>query len=159
MPRAQDVGVATEFECVTDLPVSPQVAFELSLSIELHLASMAKSGERAIGGLRAGQLGLGQEVTWRARHFGLPWRMTSRITALEPPTRFVDEQVRGPFSRFRHEHLYEPTESGTRMTDRVLFAAPFGIVGRAVERLVLNRYLRHLIEARNEFLTTEATRA
>lgn len=49
--------------------------------------------------------------------------MTSRITALEAPGRSVDEQVRGPFARFRHEHRFQPSAVGTRMVDDVTLRA------------------------------------
>ncbi|MET1051075.1 MAG: SRPBCC family protein, partial [Mycetocola sp.] len=92
-------------------------------------------------------------VTWRAWHFGVPLRMTSRITALNPPHSFTDEQVRGPFRSFRHEHEFRPSGAGTLMVDRVSFAAPFGVLGRVVERLVLASYMKRLIERRNTFLS------
>ena len=96
---------------------------------------------------------MGQEVTWRAWHFGLPIRMTSRITEMQAPHYFVDEQVRGPFLRFRHVHEFSAVPAGTVMVDRIDFAAPFGLLGRLAEKLVLARYLRKLIETRNQHLT------
>ncbi|MFE6966403.1 SRPBCC family protein [Agromyces sp. NPDC057679] len=91
-------------------------------------------------------------MTWRARHLGLVWRMTSRITELERPRRFVDEQVRGPFHAFRHVHRFEPAgDRATLMIDEVAFSAPFGPIGRLAE-LVLGPYLRGLIERRNRHL-------
>ncbi|WP_116995423.1 SRPBCC family protein [Desertimonas flava] len=146
------------FTAETLLPVDAETAFDLSLSIDVHAASFRSSGEQAIGGVRAGTIGLGEFVTWRARHFGVMWTMTNAITSWERPTRFVDEQRRGPFKSFRHEHRFEPAEHGTTLIDHVEFEAPFGPIGRLVERLVLGRYLRHLIEVRNAFLVTEATR-
>ena len=140
------------------MPVDPTTAFDLSLSIDAHLGSFEGSGEQAIGGVTAGVIGLGEFVTWRARHFGITWTMTSTITEWDRPFRFVDEQRKGPFRSFRHEHVFEPVEHGTRLMDHVEFEAPFGLLGRAVERLVLARYLRHLIDVRNTFLVTEATR-
>lgn len=67
---------------------------------------METSGEQAIGGVTSGSIALGETVTWRARHFGIWFTMTSRITSLERPNRFVDEQVRGPFRSFHHEHVF-----------------------------------------------------
>jgi len=90
-------------------------------------------------------------VTWRAWHFGVPWTMTSRIVQLERPTSFTDEQVRGPFARFRHEHVFTETDGGTEMLDRVSFDAPFGSVGRVVE-VGLGPYVRRLIERRDTYL-------
>src|SRR5438445_10172769 len=103
---------------------------------------MAPSRERVIGGTTSGVLGLGDEVTWAGRHFGVTWKMTSRITELDRPRWFVDEQVRGPFAWFRHEHAFEDVGTATRMTDVVTFRAPLGPVGWAAERVVLDRYLR-----------------
>ncbi len=116
---------------------------------------MAASGERAVAGTTTGTIGLGETVTWRARHFGVVWRMTSAITALEAPHRFVDEQVRGPFARFRHEHRFERSADGTRMVDEITFRAPLGPLGRIAERVALARYLPRLITERNAALRAE----
>ena len=82
--------------------------------------------------------------------------MTSRITAMEAPDYFVDEQVNGPFKRFRQEHEFKEDSAGTVMIDRIEFEAPFGPLGRLVEKLVLARYLRNLIETRNRFLVMDS---
>lgn len=144
-------------EVVTDLPVPPDRAFALSLDVGAHERSLAETGERIVGGVRSGRIGLGETVTFRARHLGVVWRLTSRITALSEPERFVDEQIRGPFAAFRHEHLFAPTSSGCRMTDRITFRAPFGPLGRVAERLVLARHLERTIRTRNAALARELT--
>ncbi|MBG6239722.1 ligand-binding SRPBCC domain-containing protein [Mycetocola sp. CAN_C7] len=144
--------MAVSFECSTESMLAVDRLFDLSRDITAHTESMRASRERAVGGVRSGLIGLGQEVTWRAWHFGLPLRMTSRITEMDAPHRFTDEQVRGPFTYFRHEHLFHRHGAGTLMIDRVSFAAPLGFLGRAAERLVLARYMRRLIEHRNSFL-------
>ena len=129
--------------------------FDLARSIDAHKDSMARSREDAVAGVRSGLISLGEQVTWCAWHFGVPIRMTSRITQMEAPDYFVDEQVKGPFRRFRHVHEFSEDSHGTTMVDRIEFAAPFGPVGRVVERLVLARYLRTLIETRNRHLTAD----
>jgi ligand-binding SRPBCC domain-containing protein len=147
--------VTVAFRVVTELDASPDRAFTLSLDISAHERSMAGSSERAVAGTTSGRIGLGETVTWRARHFGIVWRMTSRITALEAPHRFVDEQVRGPFARFHHLHRFEPSARGTRMVDEIEFRAPFGPLGRLAERVALARYLPRLIAERNASLAAE----
>lgn len=129
--------------------------FDLARSIDAHKDSMARSREDAVAGVRSGLISLGEHVTWRAWHFGVPIRMTSRITQMEAPDYFVDEQVKGPFRRFRHVHEFSEDSHGTTMVDRIEFAAPFGPAGRVVERLFLARYLRTLIETRNRHLTAD----
>ena len=112
------------FELTSLMPVEPEVAFDLSLSIDLHVDAFARSDEQAIGGTVSGQIELGEFVTWRARHFGRTWTMTSVITEWERPRRFVDEQHRGPFKSFRHEHLFTPVENGTQMIDQRRIRGP-----------------------------------
>lgn len=124
--------------------------FDLSLSIDEHVASMQSSSERAIRGVTQGSIALGETVTWRARHFGVWFTMTSQITSLDRPARFVDEQVRGPFRLFQHEHLFVRDGDDTVMTDTLTLASP--VLGRFAERLVLVPYLRRLIRRRNHHL-------
>ncbi len=151
-------AVSVSFRIVTPVAAPPDRVFALSLDIGAHERSMAASGERAVAGTTTGVIGLGETVTWRARHFGVVWRMTSRVTTLEAPHRFVDEQVRGPFARFRHEHRFEPTATGTRMVDEIAFRAPLGPLGWVAERIALARYLPRLIADRNASLVAELAR-
>jgi ligand-binding SRPBCC domain-containing protein len=111
------------FECITRSKISKAELFDRSLSIEAHLGSMAKSREKAVRGVTAGLISLGEEVTWRAWHFGIPIHMTSRITEMVSPDYFVDEQVKGPFRRFRHIHEFLDDGEETVMIDRIKFAA------------------------------------
>ncbi|MBE7161335.1 MAG: SRPBCC family protein [Williamsia herbipolensis] len=149
--------VTVSFRIVTDLPVPPERAFALSLDVGAHERSLRRTGERIVGGVASGRIRLGETVTFRARHLGVVWRLTSRITALDEPQRFVDEQVRGPFAAFRHEHRFEATVDGAgcRMTDVVVFRAPLGPLGRIVERLVLGRHMERIIRERNTSLAAE----
>lgn len=144
--------MTVEFELLTEIAASPQRCFDLSCAIDAHLGSMVNFNEQAVGGVTSGQIGLGETVTWKARHFGITWTMTSQIVEYHPPHHFVDEQTKGPFSRFRHEHAFERTAVGTRMIDRVRFDAPLGPLGDAVEKLILGTHLRRLIQRRNDFL-------
>lgn len=139
--------MASTFTLVTECPAAAAAMFDVSLDIDAHLASMSRSRERAIAGVTTGRIGLGETVTWRARHFGLWFTMTSKITELDHPHRFVDEQLRGPFRTFAHEHRFEDTLDGCRMTDVITVASP--IFGALAERLILVPYLRQLIRQRN----------
>jgi len=145
-------AMAVSFECSTESVLAPERLFNLARDITAHIDSMSTSRETAVGGVRSGLIGLDEDVTWRAWHFGLPLRMTSRITAMSLPHSFTDEQTRGPFGFFKHEHVFRPHGTGTVMIDRVSFAAPLGVLGHIVERLVLARYMRNVIEKRNSYL-------
>ena len=65
---------------------------------------------------------LGALIDYRLKVRGIPLRWRSEITAWEPPFRFVDEQVRGPFRRWIHEHTFEEVIAGTIARDHVRYA-------------------------------------
>ena len=144
--------MTVSFESRTAIGAPAELVFDLSRDVDAHLQSQARSREQAVGGVTSGTIGLGEQVTWRAVHFGIPFRLTSKITELDRPHCFVDEQVRGPFRAFRHEHRFEEHDGETVMIDRVEFDAPLGPIGRLVERTVLENYLRKLIAQRGAFL-------
>jgi ligand-binding SRPBCC domain-containing protein len=150
--------VTVRFETATSVAAPPEVVFDLALSIDVHLDSQAGANERAVAGVTTGLIGLGEEVTWRATHFHIPFTMTSRVTEFDRPIRFVDEQTRGPFRRFRHEHVFRRSGEGTDMIDRLQFDAPLGPIGRLVERVLLASYLRRLIDERGHFIKVAAER-
>lgn len=144
-------------ELTTVVQADRATVFDACLDVGLHTASMGTSAERAIAGVTTGRLTAGDVVTWRARHFGLPWRMTVRITDYGRPYGFVDEQVRGPFDRWRHEHVFtsDPASpSATVMRDVIEFTAPMGPVGALVATLILRPYLQRLIARRNAYLAS-----
>ena len=143
----------------TRIAATPERCFDLARDVDLHQRSAAASSERAIAGVTSGKMGLGDTVTWRATHFGVPLRLSSRITEFDPPRRFVDEMVEGPFRRLRHVHAFEATPGGTLMVDVFHYASPLGILGAVADALVLRRYLQHFLERRNAFLkrVAEAT--
>ena len=146
----------TRFELATYVAAAPERVFDACLDIDLHTASMADSGERAVGGVTSGRLGLGDRVTFEARHLGVRWRMTARVTEFDRPAYFVDEQEHGPFKRWHHAHYFAPDGAGgTVMRDTVEFVAPCGPLGALVERLVLRAHMIRLIQSRNEYLSSQ----
>lgn len=141
----------------TRIAAPAERAFDLARDIDVHQRSMARSRERAIAGRTSGLIGPGETVTWQVRQFGLPWLLTSRVTEFDRPRSFVDEQVRGPFRRFRHEHRFEPLAGGaTLMIDEWEHEAPFGLLGRVFDAFVLKRRLRNLLRERNAQISREA---
>lgn len=136
----------------TFIAAPAQVCFDLSLSIDLHKISTAHTNEEAIGGTTSGLIKLGESVTWRARHFGIWFTMTSKITSHVPNESFTDEMVKGPFKSLKHTHTFETQDGGTLMTDVFQFQSPFGILGAIADRLILTNYLRKLLIDRNEVI-------
>lgn len=135
-----------------EIAAAPALCFDLARSVDAHVASAAASGERAVAGVTTGLLNLGDEVTWRGRHFGVTQELSSRITVFDRPRHFRDEMVRGAFSRLVHDHYFDDTPAGTRMRDLFDFTAPFGLFGRLAEGAVLTRYMRRFLEERARVL-------
>ena len=136
-------------ELVTNIAAPIERCFDLSRSIDLHLASTDWTGERAIAGTTSGLIGFDQTVTWQGRHFGFKVRHTSRISACDRPRYFQDCMLRGAFKSFCHDHYFENISGETRMRDSMQFEAPWGFVGHLFEG-VLDRHMRVLLDRRNK---------
>ena len=82
----------------------------------------------------------GVEIDYRLRLHGIPLRWRSRITAWAPPYRFVDEQIRGPYRHWVHEHTFTARNGGALARDTVTYATPGGwLADRLLVRPDLNR--------------------
>lgn len=137
-----------QVEVITRINAPQARCFYLALSVDLHAVSAQQTQEQIVGGVRSGLLHLGDEVTFRARHFGVWQTLTSKITAYEAPTYFCDEMQRGAFKAMRHAHYFKLDGSDTIMRDVFEFTSPLGFLGKLADALVLSSYLRHFLEQR-----------
>jgi len=136
----------------TSIAAPPERVFDLARSIDAHQRSAEGTHERAVAGVTHGLIGMGDEVTWEARHFGIRQRLTVRVTEFERPARFRDIMVSGAFKSMKHDHEFIPRPPGTLMVDRFEFESPFGILGRIVDRIFLFAYMRRFLRRRNQVL-------
>jgi len=95
-------------------------------------------------------MGAGTLIDYRLQIHGVPIRWQSEITAWDPPCRFVDEQRRGPYRLWIHEHCFRRIGGETEITDRVDYAVPGG---RLVHRLFVRRDLARIFDYRRKRLT------
>jgi ligand-binding SRPBCC domain-containing protein/adenylate kinase family enzyme len=150
-------------ELQTLIGASRERVFDLARSIEVHQDSTAGTDERAVAGVTSGLIGLGEEVTWEARHLGVRQRLRVKLTAFERPHWFQDAMLQGAFARMQHDHRFEERNGQTLMSDRFEFASPFGPLGRLVDWLFLTRYMRSFLLQRNarlkQIAESEAWRA
>ena len=80
-------------------------------------------------------MGKGALIRYRLRVRGMPVSWLTEITAWEPPHRFVDEQVRGPYTLWHHTHTFEALDDGgTLMRDVVRYRVGFGPLGVIADR-------------------------
>lgn len=91
----------------------------------------------------------GTRIAYRIKVRGIPMRWESEITVWEPQTRFVDDQIRGPYRYWSHDHRFDKRDGGTDVTDRVSYAVPGGTLANF---LFVARNLRNIFEYRRQKL-------
>ena len=91
------------------------------------------------------ETGAGTRISYRIRIRGIPVLWLSEITAWEPPHLFEDTQVRGPYRKWVHRHLFEETPEGTLATDEVSYRVPGGAL---VNRLFVSGELERIFDYR-----------
>jgi ligand-binding SRPBCC domain-containing protein len=99
-------------------------------------------------------MGEGTLIDYRIRLFGLPIRWRTRIDAYEPPFRFVDRQLEGPYRFWHHTHLFEEHDDGTLITDRVDYDIGFGPIGVLARGLFVRRTLESIFDYRQGAIET-----
>ena len=98
------------------------------------------------------EMRVGAVIDYRLRVHGLPMRWRSRISTWVPPRRFVDEQVRGPYKVWIHEHRFEEVPGGVRVTDRVEYRAPGGPLEPLVHALFVRPDVQRIFAYRRRAL-------
>ena len=116
------------FECVMHFPHSVEEMFDffcrpanlITLSPpELHL-QLVDGPER---------IELGSRITFKGRRWGVPQTFVSEIRAFEPSATFTDVMIKGPFGKWEHTHGFAAADGGTRVTDRIDYEPPGGLLG------------------------------
>ena len=126
-----------------------QTVFDLSRHIGLHKESMADYDEDAVAGIRFGLIEKEDTVTWQAKHLFKNRLLRVKITEMKKPELFMTEQLQGDFKFMKHEHYFKPCENGTIMIDLFHFESPYGILGQGLNSLYLTKYMKRLLEQRN----------
>lgn len=140
---------------VTIIAAPMERCFDLARDIDFHTRSLAGTGERAVAGRTHGLIGLGESVTWEAKHLGIRQRLTAEVTAFERPVYFRDAMTKGAFQSFEHDHRFEQSGGETIMTDEVVFRSPLGPLGWLVDRVFMTGYLRRMLEGRCQAIKCE----
>jgi len=141
-----------KIELHTYINAKQSIVFDLSRSIDLHKISTQNTNEKAIAGTTSGLLGLNDFVTWRAKHFGVYQRLTSKITEFNYPDNFTDEMIKGAFKSFYHQHIFTEINGTTKMTDIFIYQSPLGLFGRFADTLFLKKYMTNFLLKRNQVI-------
>jgi len=109
------------------------------------------------------QMRTGAVIDYTIGLFGLRLHWRTLITGYEPPLRFADVCLKGPYAFWHHTHSFHEAPGGTLMVDEVRYCLPFGWVGRLAHNLWVRRQLQTIFDFRakviaGEFAALEATR-
>jgi ligand-binding SRPBCC domain-containing protein len=133
------------FETEQWLPLPPQDVFYFfsdALNLELLTPPWLQFKVLTPSPLELSQ---GTVIDYQLRLHGIPLRWQSQITVWEPPYRFVDQQLKGPYRWWVHEHTFTEGKGGTLARDRVDYAVPGGWLAR---KLLVERDLKKIFNYR-----------
>ena len=142
----------TTIKITTNYYAPIETVFDTNRNIDIHQQSASKTKEVAIAGITSGLINKNETVTWKGKHFGFYIQHESIISEMDFPTYFVDEQLKGQFKSFKHQHFFEQKENYVEVTDLLEYETPFGIFGQLFDKLLLKNHLSNFIIHRNAVL-------
>lgn len=142
----------TTIKITTHYFASIETVFDTNRNIDIHQQSASKTKEVAIAGTTSGLINKNETVTWKGKHFGFYITHQSIISEMDFPTYFVDEQLKGKFKSFKHQHFFEQKENYVEVTDILNYETPYGIFGKLFDKLFLKKHLTDFIMKRNAVL-------
>lgn len=86
---------------------------------------------------------------------GIPLNWVTEITHVKPMQYFVDEQRKGPYKIWHHEHWFEEIPGGVLMKDLVSYAPPMGLLGNLANAVFIQKKLIGIFEFRKSSLEKE----
>ena len=103
-----------------------------------------------------GKMYPGQIISYTVEPFlGIPLEWITEITHVQPKNYFVDEQRKGPYKMWHHEHHFKETSEGhVEITDLVSYVLPFGPLGEIAQKLFVKKQLEEIFTYRTKVLET-----
>ncbi len=95
---------------------------------------------------------VGSIIDYTIKVAGIRVHWRTMIAAYEPPHRFVDIQLKGPYAFWHHTHEFSAVDEGTRIVDRVVYAMPFGILGRIAHPFMVTPQLEKIFNYRTQII-------
>ena len=130
------------FEASVDLACSPETAFEFLAHPE-NIRLITPSSVMLVFDAAPQRLSLGARMEFRVQAYGVVRSAVHEVTAWNEPRSFVERQVAGPLGSWEHAHLFQSISNGVRVTDRIEFSPPGGMLGL----LINERKIREALDA------------
>ncbi|MHC5064719.1 MAG: SRPBCC family protein [Planctomycetota bacterium] len=94
------------------------------------------------------EMRVGARIDYKIRVHGMPMRWRSEISVWDPPHRFVDEQLKGPYKLWHHEHSFQSVDGGTSISDLVQYRGRGGVLEPLIHKLFVRRDLDKIFSYR-----------
>ena len=146
----------TKIHVTTFINAPIERVFNLSRSLTLSKMAFKGAKEQLLSSSAANMVGAGETITLRAKHLGKTREITSRVTDLELPNGYTEEQIKGDLKSFRHEYHFKKVDNGTIMIDLVEFEGPRDLLGSLAAKFFLKSYFEKILKKKNELVRQSA---
>ncbi len=103
-------------------------------------------------GMNTDKIESGSLIDYKLQIHGLPFKWKTRINDFNDGHSFVDEQLKGPYSKWVHKHDFIPVKQGTLISDRVVYKIPLGFLGKLVAGWFIKRDVTNIFNFRNSVI-------
>nr|BFD67094.1 hypothetical protein HAGR004_21160 [Bdellovibrio sp. HAGR004] len=108
-----------------------------------------------IEGMSTPEIGQGTHIDYRLKIHGVPAKWKTEIDEWQPPFKFVDNQLKGPYRLWHHTHEFRPFCGGTLMVDRVRYRLPMGYLGWLMASRFVRKDVENIFSFRRKFIASE----
>ena len=138
------------------LPVSLDTAWQFfSAPGNLSKITPDDMGFTVITQLKDEAIFEGMHIEYRLRPlWGIPMKWITEIGVVQPGVKFVDRQLKGPYSFWEHTHIFKAKGSGVLMIDELKYALPLGIIGQMMHFAIVKKKINDIFNYRSETLST-----
>lgn len=137
-------------ECEQFIPADIETVWKFfSNPINLGVITPPDMKFKQISASEGDKIYAGQLIRYRVSPmYGIRIGWLTEITQMEEHRSFIDEQRRGPFSLWKHQHFFEPVAGGTKMTDIIQYRVPGWWIGNLANKLFVRRRVKQIFEFR-----------
>ncbi len=130
--------------------------FDLSRHIAIYKNLFQNRKEKLSSGAGSSLINLNETISILGKIAGKTRLTMLKITGINKPVSFIEEQVKGDLAEFRHQHHFKPVQNGTIVIDILEYGLPKDFIGKIAGKLYLRNYLEELVNKRNEIIRSYA---
>ncbi len=140
---------ASSIKVIQKIPASAEAVWSFfSNYANLQQITLPQMHFRVISQHHGDHIYPGQIIEYKLRVLGMPVYWMTEITHVKENDFFVDEQRRGPYQMWHHQHFFMPIPGGILMTDIVHYRNPAGFMGVIADKIYVKRKLQEIFDYR-----------